>query len=186
MHFKGFYLMPIILCLASVASAQEEFTGSLGATGTGNFTDSSLTLDATNISGGATETFDLVPLGTDVTAYSTTIADLSSTLESLAISDFLEIGTAGEFGSPGTSPPNRFDFNLQSLEESDPTLGQFIGYGTLVDTQAGGYAGTPAELDITFSDANTYAFTLTAVPEPATLTLLLAGVGMLPFLRRKF
>lgn len=188
MHFRNLCLVPVFLCLASVASAQEEFTGTLsaseGSPETGAFTDTSLTLDAENIT---LETFDAsaIPTGTDITAYSTTISGLSSTLDSLSISNFLEIGTAGEFGSQGTSPPNRFDFNLQSLEETDPTLGQFIGYGTLVDTQ-GAYANTSVELEINFSDAQTYSFTLTPTPEPATFTLLLAGIGALPLLRRKF
>ena len=193
MHFNGFYLIPVILCLASVASAQEEFTGTVGIQEenplTGAFTDTSLTLDALNFTepGSATETFDgTVPDGTEVTAYSTTISGLSSDLAPVSISDFLEIGTAGPvaFGSPGTTPTNRFDFNLQYMAETDAVDGEFIGYGTLVDTQ-GDYADTPAELALSFSNADTYSFVLEAVPEPATLTLLLGGVGMLPFLRRK-
>lgn len=194
MHFKNLHLVAVLLCLASVARAQEEFTGTLGvqedSSQTGGFTDSSLTLDISNITqyGYATEDFQgTVPYGTEVTAYSATINGLSSGLSSLSISNFLQIGTAGAFGSPGTTPLNRFDFNLQSLEESDPTNGQFIGYGTLVDT-TGGYSDTPAELELSFnqSEPNFYSFTLEALPEPAAFTLLLAGIGVLPFLRRKF
>ncbi|HTV40844.1 MAG TPA: PEP-CTERM sorting domain-containing protein [Candidatus Sulfotelmatobacter sp.] len=192
MHFKHLYLVPVMLSLATVARAQD-FNGQLGASevlpGTGSFSDASLTLDAINYVGGTNGTFIVVPLGTEVTAYSTTISNLTSELEPISISNFLEIGTAGQFGSDGTSPPNRFDFNLQSLEEYqyDPATSQseFIGYGTLIDTQAGGYAPSEAELEINFLNANNYSFTLDTVPEPATFTLLLAGIGMFPLFRRK-
>lgn len=191
MQFSNLYLVPVFLCLATAASAQEEFTGTLGvnedSSVTGSFTSSSLTLDPVNITQPLNASGDFqstVPYGTDVTAYSLTISNLTSSLQALSISDFLEIGTAGEFGSAGTSPPNQFDFNLQSLEETDPVNGNFIGYGTLVDT-TGTYADAQVMLDLSFVNPDTYSFTLDTVPEPATYALLLAGIGLLPFLRRK-
>jgi hypothetical protein len=192
MDFMKYYLfVPVILSVASVATAQS-FNGVLSvqedSSQTGAYTASSLMLDNLNY----TEPFtpptgmfvSTVPEGTEVYAYSSAISGLTSTPQSEPISDFLEIGGPGPTGSPGTSPVDRFDFNLQTLQESSSQPGGFIGEGTLVDTQ-GAYINTPAQLVINFtpSSAN-YSFTLTAVPEPATLSLL-AGLGFLPFLRRK-
>lgn len=183
-------LVSVILSLASVAGAQS-FTGSVGVqedtSQTGSYTANSLTLDSANYTepGSASGTFfTTVPDGTEVTAYSSTINGLNSFPAIESISDFLVVGTPGPtlFGSPGTTPNNRFDFNLQTLEESAP--GQFIGTGLLVDTQ-GTYSDTSADLLLNFSGANNYSFTLEAVPEPATVNLVLAGLGILPFLRRK-
>jgi len=176
---------PVVLSLAGVASAQN-FTGSIGiqedSSQTGSYTASSLMLDASNFSnpGSASGTFLNVPAGSIVTAYSSNITGLSSTPESLSISDFLQIGTPGYFGSTGTTPNNRFDFNLQTLAEN--STGDFTGFGTLTDT-TGQYAPTAAELLLSFSTANNYSFTLQAVPEPGTLTL--AGLAIFPLLRRK-
>jgi hypothetical protein len=189
MNFKRHYLLaPVILCMAGTAGAQN-FTGSVGiqedTSQTGSYTASSLMLDSANFTdpGSATGTFlTTVPQGTEVTAYSSNISGLSSTPLTLSIPDFLQIGTPGYFGSPGTTPNNRFDFDLQSLAE--PQSGNFIATGTLVDTQ-GTYANTPSEMLLSFSSANNYSFTLEAVPEPATVSLVLAGIGLLPFLRRK-
>lgn len=194
MDFRKYYLfVPLILSVASVATAQSYLTGVLSiqedATQTGFYTASSLSLDNSNYTEPfvpATGTFaTTVPEGTEVYAYSSTITGLTSTPQSESISDFLIIGGPGPTGSPGTSPVDRFDFNLQTLEESASQPGGFIGEGTLVDTQ-GVYANTPAQLVINFtpSSAN-YSFTLTTVPEPATLTLALGGLAVLPFLRRK-
>lgn len=178
----------MILCMAGVAAAQN-FTGSVGiqedTSQTGSYTASSLMLDSANFTdpGSATGTFlSTVPQGTEVTAYSSNISGLSSTPTALSIPDFLQIGTPGYFGSPGTTPNNRFDFNLQSLAE--PQSGDFTATGTLVDTQ-GTYANTPADVLLSFSGPNNYSFTLQAIPEPATITLALAGIGLLPFFRRR-
>lgn len=189
MNLKKYFLIgPALLSLASAASGQN-FTGQIGiqeySTQTGSYTTSSLNLDATNITdpAGATGTFlTTVPPGTTVTAYALDITGLSTAPKSLSINDFLQIGSAGEFGSTGTTPIDRFDFNLQTLEESSD--GQFIGTGTLVDTQ-GQYANTSADLYLSFSSLSNYSFALDAVPEPGTLAIALTGLAMFPLFRRK-
>ena len=189
MNFKKYYLfVPVVLSVATVAGAQS-FTGAVGiqedTSQTGSYTASSIMLDVANFTdpGSASGTFlSTVPGGTEVTAYSSNITGLSSTPESISISDFLQIGTPGYFGSSGTTPNNRFDFNLQTLAES--SNGDFIGTGTLTDT-TGAYSPTPAELLLSFSTLNNYSFTLQAVPEPGTLAMALTGLAMLPLFRRK-
>lgn len=189
MNFKiSCLLAPVILCMGGVASAQN-FTGSIGiqedTSQTGSYTASSLTLDSANFTepGSATGTFyDAVPNGTFVTAFASNISGLSSVAETISAANFLQIGTSGYFGSTGTTPNNRFDFDLQSLAESAP--GDFSGTGTLVDT-SGSYSDTSAEMLLSFSSANNYSFTLQVVPEPGILSLLMAGLGFVPFFRRK-
>lgn len=195
MDLKKYYLLvPVILSVASVATAQG-FSGVLSvqedSSQTGAYTSSSLLLDNLNYTEpliAPTGMFaTTVPEATEVYAYSTQISGLTSTPQTEDINDFLVIGGPGPapYDSPGTTPNDRFDFDLQTLEESSSQPGGFIGEGTLIDTQ-GVYSDTAAQLAINFtpSSAN-YSFTLTATPEPATLTLVLAGLGVLPFLRRK-
>ncbi|HEX3628138.1 MAG TPA: PEP-CTERM sorting domain-containing protein [Verrucomicrobiae bacterium] len=194
---KHYLLVPVILSLASTAGAQGNMNGAVGvledSSLSGSFTASSLTLDSSNFTqpASATGTFiGTVPDGTEVTAYSSTISGLSATPLTVSISNFLLIGTPGPVlpppfsQSPGTTPNNRFEFNLQTLEE--PASGSFVGFGTLIDTApTGAYSPTAAEIDLSFSGANNYSFVLETVPEPTTLTLVLAGLGLLPLLRRK-
>jgi hypothetical protein len=185
---RSFLLGPALLSLASAANGQN-FTGQIGIqedpAQTGSYTTSSLQLDATNITdpAGATGTFlATVPPGTSVTAYALDITGLSTAPKSVSINDFLQIGSAGQFGSTGTTPTERFDFNLQTLEESSD--GQFIGVGTLVDTD-NQYANTTADLYLSFSSLSNYSFTLGAVPEPGTIAIALTGLAMFPLFRRK-
>jgi hypothetical protein len=140
----------------------------------GSYTSSSLMLDSTNFTEpyiSATGSFETtVPQGTEVYANSTPITGLSSALQAESINDFLVIGGPGaaEFGSPGTTPVSRFDFDLQSLEEN--SIGSFTGFGALVDT-TGAYATTPAEIQLSFSSAKNYSFILQTLPEPTPITL---------------
>jgi len=181
---------------ACVANAQN-LTGILDvndqAPETGFFTSSSLSLDVANVvspfPGGETGSFlSLVPAGSEVTGDSAVISGLSATTVTENISDFLVFASQGPFISgTGTTPSDRFSFDLTSLSETynaSTGLANFVGVGTIVDDQ-GVYANTAADLFLGFSGPNTYSFTLQAVPEPGTLTLLVAGLGMIPLLRRK-
>lgn len=191
-----FLVAGTLVGFACIANAQN-FTGILDVNDqspeTGFFTSTSLSLDVANVvspfPGGETGTFlSTVPAGSEVTGDSTLISGLSSTAVTENVSDFLVFASQGPFLSgTGTTPANRFAFDLTSLSETynaSTGLANFVGTGTLVDDQ-GVYANTAAELFLGFSGPNTYSFTVQAVPEPGTLTLLVAGLGMLPLLRRK-
>jgi hypothetical protein len=191
-HFLA--ISGVFLALAAVANAQS-FTGSIGiqedSSQTGSFTASSLTMDILNYTepGSGTGTFapPTVPIGTEAFGTNITISGLSLTPKTVNINDFVVIGGPGPalVGSPGTTPVDRFDFELQTLAETNPTIGDFIGTGILTDT-GGTYSPTSAELLLSFSGVNNYSFTLEAVPEPATLTLAAVGLlGALAFRRRK-
>lgn len=187
-----YFLVAVIVSLASAVTAQPLMSGTINvqedSTLSGSYTSTSLTLDSSNYTepfSPSTGTFSsTVPEGTEVFAYSLQISGLSSSPQAESVSDYFIIGAPGPvlFGSPGTSPVDRFDFNLQTLAE--PTLDTFVGTGTLVDT-TGAYADTSAQFLLSFSGANNYSFTLQTVPEPATISLALGGLAFLPLLRRK-
>jgi PEP-CTERM motif len=191
MKFKLYCLLvPAILSLAGIARAQGYMNGSFSvqaASGNCSYTASSLTMDPTNFTepfSPANGTFSTtMPEGTEVDAYSVAISGLSSSsFEAESITNFLIIGGPGPTGSPGTSPLNRFVFDLQSLEE--PTPGTFVGYGTLTDT-TGDFADTSAQMTLGFSAANNYSINVATVPEPGSLAIALAGLGGFLVLRRK-
>jgi hypothetical protein len=92
-------------------------------------------------------------------------------------------------GGSGTSPLDRFDFDLATMAEDsyNSTTGAatFTGTGTLVDN-AGTFTSSPADITINFSNAHTYTFTIATVPEPGTITLAVTGLlGALVLRRRK-
>jgi len=117
-----------------------------------------------------------------LTAYTTTITGLSSTPLAISIADYFAFSS--DLIADGTSPANRFEFNLATLTETFDSGGiaDFSGTGTVVDT-TGAFANTAASFTIGFSGSASESFTLntspTAVPEPTTVV---AGVSMLlPF-----
>ena len=193
-----FLVASTLVSFVCVAGAQNPFTGVLQVNDqtpeTGFFTSSSLSMDISNVTspfpGAATGTFALtVPAGSEVMADSTILGGLSSTPISESVPDFLVFASQGPFtGGIGTSPANRFSFDLLSLSEIyNPSTGlaNFVGTGTLADADVQGtYSTTPADLYIGFSGPNTYSFTVQAIPEPSTFGIL-AGLGLLPFIRRK-
>ena len=157
----------------------------------GSFTSSSLTLNSTNLiltySGGFT---GQVPAESELTADNSTISGLSSSASTESINDFLVFSVPYSVSGSGTTPLDRFDFDLTSLTEvsyNAPNNATFSGTGMLIDT-TGAYANTPATLSLSFSGPSTYSFTLTAapVPEPTTIGLFAAGLlGAFAFRRRK-
>jgi hypothetical protein len=177
------------LAFASAANAQM-MSGSdaVNALGNGSFATSSLTLAATNFfTAAGIGTFATVPEFSYLTASTTTITGLSTSPLADSIPDLFVFSTPGILGSSGTTPNNRFDFNLLTITETSSSLGDFTGTGTLVDTTAA-YAPTPAIFTLGFSGANNYSFTIAAepVPEPTTIGLVAIGLlGALTIRRRK-
>jgi hypothetical protein len=181
----------VFFAAVAVASAQS-FTGSVGvqedSSQTGAYTSSSLLIDNLNFTqpGSASGTFlSAVPMGTEVFGTNMVVSGLSTSPETVNINNFVVIGGAGHFGSTGTTPNDRFQFELQTLTENDSSIGYFTGTGILTDI-TGNYASTPATLLLSFSGNSNYSFTLQAVPEPATLSLAAVGfLGALVLRRRK-
>lgn len=187
----GLSLAVISAIFVGAANANPSFNGTMGVSEeffiqTGSYTATSLTLDAGNVvTGGATGTFlTEVPIHSDLTAYAGTITGLSSSPASVNIPNYFVFSSPDSFfGTQGTTPVNRFAFNLDSLTAGGG--GFFTGTGTFVDTGAV-YADTPGIFTLSFSGPNAYSFTMAAVPEPTTLSLLAAGLlGVLAFRRSK-
>jgi hypothetical protein len=183
-------------CLIFTGAAKAaSFTGTisvvdlLNPTGV-SFTNDSFTLNQVNyvISGG-TGTFvtATVPVLSDVTAYDT-IVNIPSSPGTDVIPDFLELSSPDTLAALGTSPSNLFDFNLATITETadSGSTATFAGTGTLVDNAVSGpLSNTPASIFIAYSSQSAYTITLTATPEPSTWALMLGGLGLLVFLRKR-
>jgi PEP-CTERM motif len=120
-----------------------------------------------------------------------TITGLSSTPISDPINNYFKFSQTSSFNGltgTGTTPPNRFEFDLLTLAEDSFNSGtgaaMFSGTGTIVDT-TGAFQNTPADLTVDFSNAHLYTLTLQAVPEPTTMSLAAAGLLAFWTLRRR-
>jgi len=177
---------------ASVMSGSMAVVVDPFAPSTASYTGSSVNLNAQNlITTGEQGTFlSEVPAHSDLTADSATITGLSTTPLADSIGDFFVFSTPDAIlGTLGTSPNNRFDFNLLTITEASytgPSAGAvFTGTGTLVDTQAV-YSNTPAEFTLSFPDGGgNYSFTFATVPEPTTVGLIVTSLGALALRRRR-
>jgi hypothetical protein len=165
----------------------------------GTATASSISLFSSNIVLSATGSFaGVVPVDGVVMSLGTggagpTIGGLSTTPTTVSLNNFFVFSQQDTFGgyqASGTSPVNRFEFNLETLTEDsyDSGTGQalFTGTGTIIDI-TGGYQETAADLTVTFSGPGSpspYTFSVEAVPEPATMSLAAAGLlGLLAWRR---
>jgi len=190
------------LGLAGAAQADFEMDGSLAIAkygGTSGYTGSTLQLSSVNfVQGTGTGDFaTLVPELSGVTAYSTLITGVTTTPKAISIPDFLVFSGPSPLppsigGSiTGTTPPNRFEFNLATLYFQGD--GFYAGTGTIVDT-TGGFLATPATMELgysgNFNNGGNYSLTIAAVPvpEPANwagaLLVLPLGVWVLRISRR--
>jgi hypothetical protein len=161
--------------------------------GGGSATSSSLTLQGSNLITQATG--DFLTLGAEdsgLTASTATVSGLSTTPSAESISDYFVFASPSSFpppfDGPGTTPSDRFDFELTSLTETAYNgavgVSSFSGAGTITDS-AGVYNPTPATFTIGFSSPSNYSFTFDTVPEPTTLGLAAISLGALAMRRRR-
>lgn len=184
-------LAGIILAFTCATKAQV-LTGSISAWCDGSQANSSpMSLFATNFITAATGDFaGIVPNNSLLTPYVGTISGLSTTPLAVSINNYFVFSSTGVEGLvQGTTPINRFEFNLATITEEsyNPTTGAatFTGTGTLVDS-TGAFSSSPANFTVDFTTANFYTLSLETVPEPATLSLAAAGLlGALVLRRRK-
>lgn len=110
----------------------------------------------------------LVPTYSELTSYSGALTGLSATPTTEDIDNFFVFSSPDSlFGASGTTPNNRFEFNLGTLSEVyyNGQFANYVGTGTLVDS-LGTYASSPAQFDLSFSAEGNYSFVLATVPEP--------------------
>jgi hypothetical protein len=170
-------------------------SGSLTAT-SANFpgasaTSSSLTMIQTNIidfTSFSGNLGSLVPSNSLLTAHSATVSGLSSLPTAISINNFFVFSSPEAGFGFSTTPPNRFDFDLLTITETSFTgnannTALFTGTGTIVDT-TGAFQNTSGQFTIDFLHPNDYMITLQAVPEPATISLIGAGLLGIWALRR--
>ena len=131
----------------------------------------------------------LLPAHSDLTAYSATISGIgfdfggsgpTTRKISMTICPFFHARQLRS-ASSGTTPNNRFEFNLATLPAIVRGATKYFleGTGTLVDTE-GVYANTPGLMTVkafpVLISRFPFSFTLAAVPEPATISLVATRV----------
>jgi hypothetical protein len=184
------------LMITGPANAAMQFDGTFGSVNSGgSFTSSSLTLSAENPVDAVSGDFvGILPQFSAITIYSSEIAGLSTSPESVDIQNFFQIAAPGSFGpntGAGTTPENRFDFNLATLAETSylGSTADFSGTGTLVDT-TGAYAGTPAYFNLSFPDQGVYSFSFgtaaVAAPESGIYGYCAGALTLLPLMASLF
>lgn len=143
----------------------------------------------------------LVSQATTFDTFSLTDSSLIYTFSVTAPADFSGIVVAQEGGAPFVFT-NVAIIGANVFEQSSPTSNSIDLYATSlspVTLQAGAYSvviegyGSPTETASTFSVGGTFSLTdrpdllttVSAVPEPETYAMLLAGLGMLGFTARR-
>jgi hypothetical protein len=181
------------------ARAALSMSGSLGVAEFsygGSFTSSSLVLNPSTMIIFETGTFSsLVPNFSELTSYTGTLTGLSSAPTPENIDDFFVFSAPNSLvGASGTTPNNRFEFDLDTLSEAyyNGQFADYVGVGTLVDS-LGTYAGSPTQFDLSFSAEGNYSFVLStvAIPEPYQYGICVGLFALLallvvPFRRRFF
>ena len=188
-----FLLAGAVLAFTCAAKAQA-LSGSISASVWPNdafgTTSSSLLLFQTNVISAATGDFaSTVPVGGILYGYyPQSIDGLSTTPLTDPINNFF-VFSDHTFGVSGTTPIDRFDFDLATITEDsyDSATGAavFSGTGTLVDS-TGALSSQQADFTVDFSNSRNYTISIVTVPEPATVTLVTVGLlGVLALCRRK-
>lgn len=170
-------------------------------------TATSLELASTNIITDTEGAFtNLINLEDKVFGYTNLLSNISTSAANptqVSIPNYLVFSAPYPlFGAPGSTPANRFEFNLSSIYSSGGSYTAYFGTGTVVDT-AGVYAPTAAQIALSFSSPSGFSgqnyglsFAATGVaapggnpasptPEPSVFALAGFGVASLTWLRRR-
>jgi PEP-CTERM motif len=170
-------------------------------------TSTSLELAATNFITDTEGAFtNLINLDDRVSGYTNLLKSISTSAANptlVSIPDYLVFSAPfPRFSAPGSTPANRFEFNLSSIYSTGGNYTAFFGTGTVVDA-AGVYAPTVAEIALSFSSSagftgQNYGLSFSAdgvaaqgsnppspTPEPGVFALAGFGVAGLTWLRRR-
>ena len=183
----GLLIVPLILLTVGETLQAAQINGGIavgGSTNSQGFTSSSLTLTGESFVESSLGDLSTADLGSFPVIDSSTISGLSTTAASESINDFFEFSSPGILSSTGTTPADRFVFDLSSLTEAayfSPALGaDFSGSGTLVDT-TGQLQSALANFSLSFSGSNSYSFSLSTedAPEPSSWTMMAGSLLLL-------
>jgi hypothetical protein len=198
-------LCAALICFATIATHAQQLTlnGSFAMNLIGRqpnpvgYSSSSLEMGHTNYITSTDGAFtNLINYGDEVLAYTNLLSSISSssahpTVES--ITNYLVFSAPFALeGGTGSTPANRFVFDLSSIYTSGGTYASFYGSGTVID-KSGTYAPTVAQIILSFSSRAGFSgenyslsFDATGVaapspnppsPTPEPGTIALAGLG---------
>lgn len=166
------------LCASGAAADTYTFSSSGDTVGT---------LEITDISGGAL--FSLTSSTADAFADSSFLLDLAFSGPSGTFGNYTGPGTQttatyGSFVDAGTSYD--WQINFDNAPPGDRVLsGMTVTWTITGDGLSADAFGMPMQLHIGAIDAADESVKIPAIPEPETYALMLAGLGMLAFLRRR-
>jgi hypothetical protein len=171
----------LIVGSAAANAALSNLDGGLASGGSGVYTSSSLQLNSLGLVESASGDFATAGVlsGAFLTSYANALTGLSSSPTIENIDNFFDFSSTGPLAG-GTTPSDRFDFDLYSITETS-TPGVFTGIGTVSDT-GGTYAPTPATFTLSVAglpnSSDGDSFSLSTVPEPKTV--IAAGLLLVP------
>jgi hypothetical protein len=181
---KQLLAVAALVALVGIGHAQQ-INGGIAVGGSGAFTSGSLTLNSIGLVESSTGDLSSADTESGATLSTAVLSGLSSSPTTESINDFFQFSSPLIPPSTGTTPANRFDFDLTSITETNPTTGIFTGSGTLVDT-TGALQNATATFTLSFAGSTAMSFsldTVQAAPEPSSWALAAILGGAFAFLR---